>query len=88
MFIEAKEKRLLLDPNIDKANRLLLDNFLEHLGILHDRELELTKNDSDRFTQEILLRHKNKHPHVCPITESLSYKGTIPYFKYFPYFRV
>lgn len=77
MFIEAKEKRLLLDPNVDKANRLLLDNFLEHLTILHDRELELTKEESDRFSQEILLRHRNKHPHVCLINESLSYKGIL-----------
>lgn len=77
MFVEAKEKRLLLDPNVDKANRLLLDNFLEHLGIIHDRELELSKEESDRFTQEILLRHRNKHPHVCPITEILSYKGIV-----------
>lgn len=83
MFIEPREKRLLLDHNIDKANRLLLDNFLEHLGMIHHKELELTKKDADRFTQEILLRHINTHPHVCPITESLSYEGKIFKFKLF-----
>ncbi|KAJ8945629.1 hypothetical protein NQ314_009160 [Rhamnusium bicolor] len=51
MFIEAKEKLFLPECNVDKANRLLLDNILEHLSLLHDRELELTKDESDRFTQ-------------------------------------
>lgn len=75
MFTETKEKRSLNDNNVDKANRLLLENILDHLSLLHDHELELNKEDSDRFTQEILLRHKNKPPHVCPISEGLSYQG-------------
>ncbi|CAH1153732.1 unnamed protein product [Phaedon cochleariae] len=76
MFIEGREKRFMNDNSADKANRLLLENILEHLGLLHDRELELTKDDSDRFTQEILLRHKNKHPQICPISENVSYRGS------------
>ncbi|KAG5885699.1 hypothetical protein JTB14_002313 [Gonioctena quinquepunctata] len=74
IFIEGKGKAYPNESNTDKANRLLLDNILEHLGLLHDQELELTKEDSDRFTQEILLRHKNKQPHVCPISESVLYQ--------------
>ncbi|XP_018578793.1 KICSTOR complex protein SZT2 isoform X1 [Anoplophora glabripennis] len=70
MFIEGKEKSYLPDCNVDKANSLLLNNVIEHLGLLHDRELELTKDDSDRFTQVVLLRHKNKHPHTCPLAET------------------
>ncbi|CAG9828371.1 unnamed protein product [Diabrotica balteata] len=76
MFKETNENICLKECSVDKANKLLLENFLEHLGLLHDHELELTKEDSDRFTQEVLLRHKNKHPHICPISERLTYANS------------
>ncbi|KAJ8966990.1 hypothetical protein NQ317_011191 [Molorchus minor] len=34
MFIEAKEKLFLPENNVDKANRLLLDNVLEHFALI------------------------------------------------------
>nr|XP_023016879.1 KICSTOR complex protein SZT2-like [Leptinotarsa decemlineata] len=75
MFIEGRGKSYSNNNQSDKPNRLLLDNILEHLGLLHDQELPLTKEESDRFTQEILKRHKNKHPHVCPISENALSRG-------------
>ncbi|CAH0562057.1 unnamed protein product [Brassicogethes aeneus] len=67
MFIEGKESSLGSSAN--KANVLLLNNILDHLNILHDQELDLSKAESDRFTQQILLRHQNQHPNNCPISE-------------------
>ncbi|KAJ8923504.1 hypothetical protein NQ315_010082 [Exocentrus adspersus] len=75
MFIEGKEKLYLPDCNVDKANNLLLNNIIEHLSLLHDQELKLTKDDSDRFTQVVLLRHKNKYPHTCPLAEISCSRG-------------
>ncbi|VEN57127.1 unnamed protein product, partial [Callosobruchus maculatus] len=75
MFIEAREKSYVSENSADKANILLLENILEHLALIHDQELELAKEDSDRFTQEVLLRHKNTSSHTCPISEKVNYKG-------------
>lgn len=69
MFIEGKESSL--GPGVNRANTLLLNNILEHLAILHDQELDLTKEESKLFTDQILRRHQNRYPHVCPIDEEL-----------------
>ncbi|XP_056646993.1 KICSTOR complex protein SZT2-like isoform X1 [Diorhabda sublineata] len=70
----STESKCSNDDGVDKANKLLLENVLEHLVLLHDHELELTKEDSDSFTQQILTRHGNKHPHVCPISGEVCYQ--------------
>ncbi|CAH1982611.1 unnamed protein product [Acanthoscelides obtectus] len=72
MFIEARDKSYIAENSADKSNKLLLENILEHLALIHDQELELTKEDSDRFTQEVLLRHKNTSGHTCPISENVN----------------
>ncbi|KAJ3640250.1 hypothetical protein Zmor_003559 [Zophobas morio] len=71
MFIERKDKSLKGFES-DKSNKLLLDNIQEHLTLLHDQEICLTKEESDRFTRQIIARHKNIYPYHCPIAE---YRG-------------
>ncbi|KAH0819001.1 hypothetical protein GEV33_003789 [Tenebrio molitor] len=71
MFIERKDKSLN-GYESDKSNKLLLDNIQEHLTLLHDQEIILTREESDRFTRQIVARHKNLYPYHCPIAE---YKG-------------
>lgn len=68
MFIERKDKSLK-NVGWDKANKLLLDNIQEHLMLLHDQEISLTKDDSERFTKQVITRHKNVYPCNCPLTE-------------------
>ncbi|XP_008200755.1 KICSTOR complex protein SZT2 isoform X3 [Tribolium castaneum] len=71
MFIERKDKSLR-GYESDKSNKLLLDNIQEHLTSLHDQEIFLTREDSDKFTRQIVTRHKNLYPYHCPISE---YRG-------------
>nr|CAH7745694.1 unnamed protein product [Callosobruchus chinensis] len=75
MFIEAREETYVAEHSADKANVLLLENILEHLALIHDQELELDKEDSDRFTQEVLLRHGNTSSHTCPISEKVNHRA-------------
>ncbi|CAG9855485.1 unnamed protein product [Phyllotreta striolata] len=74
MFTDTNENTLN-DNNVDKANKLLLENILDHLATLHDHELELTKDDSDRFTKEIIQRHRNKPPNLCPLSDTITNEG-------------
>lgn len=69
MLREEKNNSPKKTPKVDRANKLLLDNIFEHFSLLHDRELELSKEESDNFTREIINRHRNKCPHTCPIFE-------------------
>lgn len=72
MFIERRDKSLKGFES-DKSNKLLLDNIQEHLTSLHDQEISLTREESDRFTRQIVTRHKILYPYHCPIAE---YRGT------------
>lgn len=60
MFIEHKEKTIDL-TDISTPNELLLDKILDHLNLLNDDELKLTKDESERFTQQII----NKYDSNC-----------------------
>ncbi|RZC33025.1 SZT2-like, partial [Asbolus verrucosus] len=68
MFIERKDKSLK-GYESDKSNKLLLDNIQEHLTLLHDQEIILTREESDRFTRQVIIRHRNVYPYHCPISE-------------------
>jgi hypothetical protein len=83
MFIERKDKSLN-GYESDKSNKLLLDNIQEHLTLLHDQEIILTREESDRFTRQIVARHKNLYPYHCPIAE---YKGNVELVTGINYFR-
>ncbi|XP_050313415.1 KICSTOR complex protein SZT2-like [Anthonomus grandis grandis] len=69
MLREEKSNNHKKPQKVDRANKLLLDNIFEHFSLLHDREIELSNEESECFTKEIITRHKNKEPHSCPIDE-------------------
>ncbi|XP_030748432.1 LOW QUALITY PROTEIN: KICSTOR complex protein SZT2-like [Sitophilus oryzae] len=69
MLIEDRCKNST-ENKVDKANKLLLDNIFEHFSLLHDRDLELTKENSENFTKEIISRHHERLScRNCPISE-------------------
>lgn len=71
MFIEGKSKYAHgKDENEDKANRILMENIQYHMLCVHDHELDMNREESDRFTLHILKRHQNKSPNFCPISEN------------------
>lgn len=71
MFIEGKSKYTHgKSVNEDKANRILMENIQYHMQCVHDHELDMNREESDRFTLHILKRHQNKSPSFCPISEN------------------
>lgn len=63
-----KSNRCPKTSNVNRANKLLLDNIYEHFSLLHDRELELSKKECDIFTRDVVKRHKDHFPQSCPIS--------------------
>ncbi|KAL3289661.1 hypothetical protein HHI36_023069 [Cryptolaemus montrouzieri] len=66
LFIEGNERTMhYCKCDMTKANKLLMDNIHDHFAVLHDTELDLTREESDKFTRQIIERYKNKHPNSC-----------------------
>lgn len=65
MFIENTIK---LCCHTDKSNKVLMENVHNHLQYLHDYKLELTVEESTKFTDQVISRHRNKFPNTCPIS--------------------
>lgn len=51
-----------------------MENILIHMQCIHDQELDMTREESDKFTWHIIKRHRNKIPNLCPISDT-SNKG-------------
>ncbi|XP_076162167.1 KICSTOR complex protein SZT2 isoform X3 [Ptiloglossa arizonensis] len=47
-----------------RANKILMDNFLEHMKQLHNKELLLTSAESQKFTKMLLNRCRDGGPHL------------------------
>ncbi|XP_043250268.1 KICSTOR complex protein SZT2-like isoform X1 [Colletes gigas] len=47
-----------------RANKILMDNFLEHIKQLHNKELLLTSAESQKFTRMLLNRRRDDGPHL------------------------
>lgn len=64
MYILNLIKYNLFQDTIDNdkekrsANKILMDNFLEHMKQLHNKELLLTSAESQRFTKMLLDRRR------------------------------
>lgn len=65
------------DP--EKSNKLLLENFHNHLQSLHDHEIEISFKESKKFSDQIISRHRNKIPHLCPIVNTIEGNGYSKY---------
>lgn len=48
------------DPG--KTNKILLDNLQSHLLLMHDSEINISEEESIKFTKLIIERHKSKAP--------------------------
>ncbi|XP_025829072.1 KICSTOR complex protein SZT2-like [Agrilus planipennis] len=72
MFVDMDEERPSSLSNYDfgKPNKILLEALQDNLQSLHDREIDISPEDSDRFTRHIINRHPNKRPKTCPISPS------------------
>ncbi|KAL0121707.1 hypothetical protein PUN28_006892 [Cardiocondyla obscurior] len=51
-----------INEDKDNANRILMDNFLEHMKQLHNKELLLTSAESQRFTKMLFSRPRENIP--------------------------
>lgn len=51
-----------IDESRDNANRILMENFSEHIKHLHNKELLLTSAESQRFTKMLLNRPREDGP--------------------------
>lgn len=60
LFVEGNEKLCFHKGDISKANKLLMDNIHDHFMVLHDSELDLTKEESDKFTKHVIKRNKTR----------------------------
>ncbi|XP_053983197.1 KICSTOR complex protein SZT2-like [Hylaeus volcanicus] len=64
---KCQQAELLFSMFVDgggRANKILMDNFLEHIKQLHNKELLLTSAESQKFTRMLLNRRRDGGPRL------------------------
>lgn len=51
-----------IDEDRNSANKILMENFLEHIKQLHNKELLFTSAESQKFTRMLLNRPRENGP--------------------------